>query len=211
MAQPTLSHTGQRLYDALAPLATEDEAHGWPLAHYCNALARQLDQVADLSRDVGDAPGWAVLMDPDATPAEMLPWLAQLIGVTIPDGLTEAEARVRVKQTDGFRRGTPEALKGAARQYLIGPDGTPETATVHLIERHGGRWKITVTTLADETPDAGRVLAACMEQKAAGLVLTHSVIPGGDWQTLRDTHPDWADVAATFTDYQAAREDPAQQ
>lgn len=205
MSQPTLSFTAQRLYDELAPLATEDEANGWALASYCSALAAQLDEVADLSRDQDDGTiGWAGVFDLDTVPAKFLPWLAQFVGVVIPESLDPAAQRLRVRETDGFKRGTPDAIRGAARQTLTG------TQTVYLEERVGGdAYHLTVATISSETPDPVATEAAIRAQKPAGLVLTYSTVAGGDWQTLRDTHTDWSDVLSPATTWAAVRSNPS--
>lgn len=205
MASPELTHTGQRLYDALAPLAEGDGERGYALAYYCGALARVLDQLADLSRDTDDLPGWGALLDPDEVPDEMVDYLAQFIGVVIPGGVDAATAREWLRNTDGRNRGTPAAIAGAARAFLTG------AKTVYLIERHGSPYKLTVTTWASETPDPGRVEAAVRAQKPAGIVLTYSTINGGDYETLRDTHSDYSVVAELFEDYAEVRADPAKE
>jgi hypothetical protein len=211
MPAPTLTTTGERLHDALSPLATEDEANGYALAHFLSALAAMFDEIADLSRDQDDgAPGWSPVFDPDAAPADFLPFLAQFVGVQLPPNLDEAGQRLRIKETDGFKRGTPTAIMGAARQHLVGPGGDGWDATVYLIERHGSPYAFTVTTLESETPDETKVLAALLEQKPAGLILSYSTIVGGDLQTLRDTHLDLAEIAADFTDLDDIRSDPSQ-
>jgi hypothetical protein len=209
--QPTLTKGGQFLYDSLAPLAQEDEANGWATANLCNALGAMFDQVLGLIQDQDDGtPGWAILFDPDLCPAELLSFPAQMQGVTLPPGLTEAQQRLRIKETDGFKRGTPKAIKGAARQHLVGPGGDGSTATVYLLPNHGGVGRLTVTTWASETPDPAKVHEALLEQKPFWIVLTSSTIVGGDLQTLRDTHLDYAEIAADFTDLDDIRSDPSQ-
>lgn len=201
MPSPELTHTGQRLYDALAPLAEEDGDNGYALAIFCGALAAMFDQVADLSRDTDDSPGWGSLVDPDRT--EFIEWLAQFVGVVIPGGVDDATARSWLRNTDGRNRGTPAAIEGAAKAFLVGDK------TVYLIERFGSAYKLQVTTWENDTPDPARVEAAVRAQKPAGLVLTYSAIKGGDFQTLRDTHTDFADVDATFADFDDVRSDPS--
>lgn len=210
MAQPALTPTGQRFYDALAPLASEDEEHGWALAHYCAAWAAMFDFLADLVLEQDGTPSWSRAYDPDLAPVELLPFIAQLVGVDLPPNLDEAAQRLRIKAVAGFWRGTPDAIVNAARQFLVGPDGTGESATVYLIERHGSPYAFTVTTLESETPDEAKVLAALLEQKPAGLMMNYSTIVGGDFETLRDTHVDFAEIAADFTDFDDIRSDPSQ-
>lgn len=209
MAAPTLTRTGQRMHDALAELAPDDATYDYAYAWFCAARAAMFDLVADIV-DRGDGrPGYTVLFDPDECPAAFLPWLAQFVGVTIPPGLDEAAARLRIKETDGFRRGTPAALRGAARQFLVGPGGDGSSATVYLTERAGSAYQLRVATLTSETPDSARVLAALLEQKPAGLTLTYSVITGGDYDTLAGTHADYDELVADFTDYDDMAADPA--
>jgi len=196
-----LTHTGQRIYDALAPLAENDAEQEYALAIFCGGIAAMFDQVADLSRDTEDSPGWGVIMDPEKTP--FIDWLAQFPGVVIPGGVDDATAREWLSNTDGRNRGTPAAIEGAAKAFLVGDK------TVYLIERFGSPYRLQVTTWESETPDPVRVEAAVRAQKPAGLVLTYSVIKGGDFKTLRDTHSDFADVKATFTDFDDVRSDPS--
>lgn len=183
MPAPELTHTGQRLYDALAPLAEMDAEHGYALALYCGAWATVLDQVADLSRDTDDAPGWSVMLEPDATP--FVEWLSQFPGVQIPRGLDDAGAREWVRSTDGRNRGKPTAIAGAAKPYLTG------LKRVLVVERHGSAYQLQVTTWESETPDPSAVKAAVEAQTPGGIVLTYDAIKGGDWKTLKATHADW--------------------
>ncbi len=202
MPSPELTHTGQKLYDALAPLAENDADQGYALAIFCGGLAAMFDQVADLSRDEDDTPGWGGIVDPDQT--EFIGWLSQFIGVVIPGGVDEATARAWLRNTDGRNRGTPAAIEGAAKVFLTGGK------TVYLIERFGGSaYALQVTTWEGETPDPARVEAAVRAQKPAGLVLTYSVIDGGDFDTLRATHTDFADVKTEFSDFNDLRAEPA--
>jgi hypothetical protein len=210
MAQPTLSRTAQRLYDSMGPLMVLDEDNGWAGAYFCAALCAPLDPIADVVLDGEDgSPGWTVIFDPDNCPAAWLPWLAQFVGVVLPPNLDEAGQRLRIKETDGFKRGTVAAIQGAARQHLTGPDGTGATATVYLNERQGGAYKLGVATLVSETADTAIVEAAIREQKPAGITLTYTTVVGGDYATLKSTHVDYADVKAEFTDYDELRADPS--
>jgi hypothetical protein len=173
MAMPTLTHTGQRLYDALAPLAFADAEHDYPLAKFCGAVAAGLDEVADLWRDDDDGtPGLAKLFNPDTCPVEWLPWVGQFVGVQFPQNLSEDAARLRLKRLDGFKRGTPDAIINAAKQHLQGPDGTPESATVTLNERDTSPYHFSLTIRDVETLDYDAVYNAVLEQKPAGLLFS---------------------------------------
>lgn len=217
MAQPPLTVTAQRLYDGLEPLATEDEQNGWALAYFCAALLTMLDDVVEVSRDQDDGtPGHAILFDPDLAPAKWLPWMAQFVGVTVLENLAEDSQRLRIKETDGRKRGTPDAIRGAARQHLTG------AGYVALIERDGDAYTFTVITRTSETPldpvatwedaeipwDAGSgtwdsadslpiaVWRALVEQKPGGLRMNFVVAPGETWN---EAAASWNSVGATLT------------
>lgn len=157
--------------------------------------------------DDGDngEPGWSVILDADRAPVAWLPWLAQFAGVRMIPGLTEDAMRLRIKSTDGFKRGTRKAIEAAARQFLIGPDGTPDSATVDVIERHGSAYRFTVTVHEAEVPPgvtAEQIFAAVKEQKPGGLVLNPiSIVGGDDYLTLRDENASYTAVRTRYIDY----------
>ena len=88
-----------RLYDALAPLATQDSSNAWALLILCNAIGLMYQDVEDLVRDSPDGPGWSSLLDLDRCPSWALDWLGQFAGVRIPFGLTDAQRRAWVAST----------------------------------------------------------------------------------------------------------------
>lgn len=177
MPEPTVGTLAEEVYEApLSPYTHEDAALDWPLKTYVGAILDRAQEVADLARESDDGPGWSAIVDPDRAPLAWLPWLAQLVGVALPppgspeySQLDEAGMRLRIKETDGQKRGTIAALRAAAQQHLTG------TKTVTITERVGGNaYQIAVETLVAETPDEDIVEATLLEQKAAGLVLTYT-------------------------------------
>jgi hypothetical protein len=205
VAAPELTPVAERILDEVAPLAYADPENGHALAKYVGALALPLDKLDALARDEEDRPGWAIVLDPDAAPAEWLRWLSQFVGVRLLAGLSEADQRARIKSTSGFHRGTPAAIRAAAEPHLTGD------RRVYIVERHGSPYRLTVATMDTETPDPAAVERAIRAEKPAGLKLAYSVIPGGTFDTLRDTHSDFADVRSTFLDFDELRADPAKQ
>jgi hypothetical protein len=185
------------LYDAVAPIAVHDQGATRAL---CEAFATLLQIVVDLSSDTADGPGWSIIMDVDRAPLYALPWLAQLVGVRLPTGLDEQQQRDRIRSTDGFRRGTPAALIGAAQQHLIGDK------RVVLRERYPTVGAMLVITYLVETPDDDAVLAAMLEQKAAGLILTYEVRIGQSWQDVKDNNATWQDVMDNYASWEAVRD-----
>lgn len=202
MPRPVVSDTAEELYASLGPWARRDTDIGessdeWRLLELCEALAGGLQAVNDVVRDTDDGPGWSIVMDADRAPIGWLPWLGQFVGVRIPAGLSEAEQRARIKNTDGFQRGTPEALKAAARSYLTGDQ------TVFFIERYGSPYRLQVATLDSETPDPVAIERALLEQKPAGVILTYVTVAGHDYATLAATHVTYAELPGDYASYAA--------
>lgn len=200
MARPVVSDIAEELYASLGPWQRRDTQIGedtdqWRLLELCEALAGGLQDVEDIVRDTDDDPGWSIVLDADRAPVDWLPWLGQFVGVRLPVGLSEADQRARIKSTDGFQRGSPEALKEAARSYLTG------TKSVFFIERFGSAYRLHVATLIAETPDPGVVERALLEQKPAGIVMTYTAIAGWDYAALAFTQPTYASLPAAFDTY----------
>lgn len=200
-----VGNVAAELYDAVAPLAYADADHGYALLHYCEAIGRTLEQVDRYVRDdeALGLPGWGILLDVDNAPAEALPWLAQFVGVQLVAGHTTEQTRLRIRETDGFARGTPAAIRGAARQYLTG------TKTAEVRERYDADnpgvdspYHLSVFTYPDETPDPAAVVRALLEQKPAGIVLKHLVVTSvSSYQGVSVYHDDYADLLASFATY----------
>jgi hypothetical protein len=191
-----------RLYAMLAPLAQLDEQYGWALAIYINAIGTMYELVEDWVRDTPDGPGWSVLLDVNRCSDDVLPWLAQFAGVRLLPNLTPAEQRARILSTDGFRRGTLAALRGAVIPTLTGlqsllvrernhdPADTPNYA-----------YYLTVRTYTSETPDPTATLNALLAQKPAGIVLDFATLNAQDYATLKLTHTNYAAVKSAYATY----------
>lgn len=213
MPVPTAGTLAYELYTGpLEPYTAEDAENDFALGTFLTAMLAGAQEIADLVRDdpVTGAVGWSALVNADRAPEWALPWLASLVGVTDAPWLADPERRLRIKATAGQHRGTVAAMQGAARQYLVGPDGTGESATVYFSERHGSAYRLSVATLAAETPDADMVEAALLEQKPAGIVLTYTVLGAGDYNELAATHATYTEVDTDFTDYFDVLSDPSQ-
>jgi len=131
-AEPTHTPIGARLRERTQPLAPDDANYGFAHAYLCEAMAQPFLEVQQVFDPEGDVPPVAPLLDPDLCPAFALPWLAQLVGITLPPGLSEDASRALVQSVWGFRRGTPAAMMAAAQLYLQG------AKTVFFRERDAG-------------------------------------------------------------------------
>ena len=203
-----------RLYAMLAPLAQWDAEAAWSLLILVNAIGGQFQLVEDWVRDTPDgAPGWSLLRDLDRCPPEALPWLAQFVGVRLLAGATDAQNRARIASTDGFRRGTRDAMVGAARATLTG------VGTVVFRERDGAElghpaapeyaYYLGVRTYSSQTPNPTATLAALMAQKPGGIVLDYRTVAGQDYTSLKTNHATYAAVKAAYRDYAAVVTDEA--
>jgi hypothetical protein len=197
MTPDDLSPAAARLYAQLAPVAVDDALYGYAMAALCAAVAAPFDQLYGIAHD-GETP-WAAVMDATAAPDWALDWLGQWVGVRLPANLAPDARRTRVLETDGMRRGTPAAIRGAARQHLTG------TRSVLLRERDGSAYALTVITFTAQTPNAALVAAALAQQKPAGLVLDYRVETGQDYRQLAEERTDYAAVTAAFATYEDVR------
>lgn len=205
--RPIVSPITEVLYDQLGPWARRDtESESWQLLELCESVGQLLQPIEDLIRDTDEGPGWSPILDLNRAPNDWLGYLAQYVGVRLRAGLDDGAQRLRIRGTGGFNRGSSSALRDAARQYLIGPDGTPESAYVLVNERIGGNaYQLGIITKTSETPDQDLVLAALKEQKPAGIILSYAVVEGQTYLTLRIGYDTYGDVKAAYSTYGALR------
>lgn len=199
---PTLESFADDIYDALLPLAWLDGQTGWHLALYCGAIGTMFQAVADVARDTPEGPGWSAVMDLDRCPDAWLEWLAQFAGVTVIPGSTPAEMRERIARTDGFKRGTPDAIRAAAQATLTG------NRIVVFRERDSSApdppYTLEVVTLTGETPNPAATRAAILAQKPGGIVLNFRTIEGQDWQAVQAKT--WRQARTTYANWRALRD-----
>lgn len=168
MTPPIVGSYAQMLYDRLEPFSNDDENQGWALLHFCEAIGRMYQQLHDLISDSDEGPGWSSILDVERCAVTYLPYLAQFVGVRLPKGIGEDEARDRVRTPSGFARGTRAAMIAAAQRLLT------DTKHISLIERNGSAYQISAFTLTSETPDPDLVEKALLSEKPGGLVLTYA-------------------------------------
>lgn len=204
MAAPTVSEATADLYEALEPFsALESDATGWALLNLCAAICSvPIDQIHGYVTDTDERPGWAIVLDPVAAPAEVLDWLAQFVGTVLTPSMDDAARRQAIELPEGFERGGLEALKEAVAKTLTGPQ------TVLVDERYlADAWQLRVRVFAAETPNSAATLAAVLSQKPIGIVLTFVVIGGQDWGDLQLDHASWTATMADYATWFEARTD----
>jgi len=170
-----LASFAHELYEEMAPVTIEDKEHGFALAHYVAAIGGMIQDIADLSR----APSaWGDLVDPDTAPPEALGWLAQMVGIRLPQRITADAARAIIKDEENFRRGTVQGIRQSIQRLLTG------TKHVGIIERAGNDpYAIVISTWTDETPNPAAVTALLSDDGPgaiipAGITWTYSTTAG---------------------------------
>lgn len=210
MAQPVVESLATQIYTDLEPVLYEDEKFGWTGLLFISAVTGTIQDVDDIVRDQpNQIPGWGKVLDPDIVPDSGIAWLGQLVGVrseprlpTDPQEVYYANLREKIKARPRFSRGNTSSLITAAQDLLTG------NKTVYLFERDGSPWQARLTTFASETPDAAKVNTAIQAQKPAGIILTHAVVTGGTYDTLRDLHADFNDISTQFANFDDATANP---
>lgn len=204
--RPVVGSAAEELYGALGPWAEEDTASArFELLTFCEAIMGRLQPVEDVARDSDAGPGWSSIMDVNRAPAAYLDWLAQFAGVRMTPGLLEEGKRSRIRSTDGFRRGSPAAIRAAPAPFLTG------NKVVFVTERQGSAYRFAVATIDTETPNPAAVERALRDQKPAGLIMTYSVITQGTYLQLRDTHASYGVLKTVYPQYTDVLANPAKQ
>lgn len=204
----TLTDTGQRLYDSIAPLMSQDAQNGFAGQILCGAFATLLDPVAYVVRDGEDGalPGWAVIFDVDNVQPQWLPWIAQFLGDSgaVANNPSVAAQRQLVKAPVNFNRGKASAIVAAAQATLTG------TKTVLFNQFVGASpWVISVATFTSETPDTIATKNAILANMPAWIIPTISVVTGGNYATLAASHASYTLVEAAHTHYSDIPVNPA--
>lgn len=195
MTRPVVSELAEHIYESMEPFARLDgEGTDWALLRYIDSFSTSmLGTVYDIVRDRDDQPGWVILFDPDNAPVEALPYLAQFVGATLTDDMSEADRRAEIRTPSGWKRGTLPAFIAAIKRTLDGEQ-------LVLVEERwtGDAYKLWVRTLDSETPDQARTLAAINAAKPMGLVLTYQAVISWAWSDVDDDYATWAALVAGF-------------
>jgi hypothetical protein len=192
MTRPIASDTAEEIYAGLTPWIEADESTNWQLLRFVTVLAEHLGLINSLVRDTDEGPGWSVVMDADRAPSEYFSWLAQFIGVTPNLNLSPEDQRQQLKESSGFRRGTPASMIAAAQPFLSG------AKTVTISERDTSAYHLTVRTFTSETTDSSAVLEALLSQKPAGLVLNYVIQDGLTYDEISASGKTYDQLTAEF-------------
>jgi hypothetical protein len=180
----------QSLVKLLQPMFYDDVNQSNALNIYLSGLGLNFEIIEKYARDSDDGKiGYSILVDATRVPDEAITWLGQFVGIQITQGLTPTQQKQQLVGLGNWKRGTVAALKAAPLPLLTG------SQTVIVKERDTSPYHFQVMTLAAETPDSTKVLAALLTQKPAGLVMNYIVFSGQKAfamrsSALRGTPPD---------------------
>jgi len=198
---------GPLLIQALEPWMTPD------LEIWCRAAGAFFDPVMLLAEEQGTdggpeyIPPLGKLFDPDLCPGPWLPYLAQFVGVKIPVGTREAEARALVKAESGFARGTRASMEAAIERCVSGEyqliarrNAANEVKPWHFVvvvkgSKINQSWFSSTGSWAEQA-GTWEFLSASTEQLEAAV---NKVKPAGLMWTLivTEDHP-WLEVAGSW-------------
>lgn len=169
---------------------------GWPWATVCRALTAPIEPLYALVAMTMRP--WEAAFDVDAAPGFLLPWLSFFFGVELPQGISDDDARLRLKTADARKRGTITSMVQRAVETLA-PGGL-----VYFRERDGSAYRITMAVYASADPTL--TVQRVTEVKAGGLVLELSVETGPTYGLARVGYTSYADVLARRATYAAFRD-----
>jgi hypothetical protein len=109
---------GQRLAERWKPWLTDD------LARVAEAIGTMCEPLAEIIEEEGYpdeegwVPGYGKIFNPETCPEAFLGYLGMFVGVPIPAGTPEAEARALIKAESGLARGTEASVKAAIERGI---------------------------------------------------------------------------------------------
>jgi hypothetical protein len=115
---PEADIVGTRLENKLQPWMSPDLPM---LLQSMGAMAQPVMEVIEDEGFEGEAnfiPGYGRIFDPKLCPGGFLAYLGQFVGVSIPIGTPEAEARQLVKNESGLERGTQASVESAIQRSI---------------------------------------------------------------------------------------------
>ena len=164
------------------------------LDEYVSATAKMFEEIELYSTDQGDdwdTEAYSIMLDIDRAEEKGLPYLSCYVGVELPVGAGETEARSLIRAQKAAKRGTPADIIDTAQRTLTG------TKYVRLVERtDGNAYRATVITRTSETPDPAATQSAIDSVKPAGIILTHVATEGEAWD---EAVSDWDGVPGGTT------------
>lgn len=200
MSAPTVAALTQRLYGDLPEVYRDADLddgtpNGKPFLRFLSLVGDQASAVADLVEAIDPAEHPSALTDPATADPAWLPWIAQLVGVTLNPALTTAAARAAIAgAVSGWQAGTRDTIAAAAKSALTSPAGYVSIRSYY----NGNPFVIGVAVDPATAPaDLNTVLAAieAAHARPAGIRIVIDTY-AATWQTIETRLDTWAGVEA---------------
>lgn len=222
MAAPTLTVTGQELYDSIAPLMTSDTPgysdadNGYAGAILCGAIATMVDPVSILVRDQADGtPGWAILFQPDNAAyadgllsEDWLTWVAQFAGdsASVAAASTLAAKQSLVANPINFNRGRNSGIETAINLAISQSTALSALGTYVLSLSWASPFVLTIaitypTGTSIPATAASYILANIQNALAAWVVVSVVVAAGANYAELNAAHSTYTALDAAHATY----------
>lgn len=140
---------GTDLQQLLQPMFYDDALHGNALSIFLQGLGDAFQVVEDYASDTDEdnpKPGYSLWLDLDRVPDEVLPYLAQYVGIQVTTGLTPDQIKEQIAALGAWGRGTLTAFKTAPKYLLRG------AGTVQVTERDTSPYHMLVTVTKADLP-----------------------------------------------------------
>lgn len=159
MAEPTFDAATEQIYHRLPEHFRQADSKFYYLKRYLSGVGmiqNRLDTIIErlryLTPDEGGLPNdTSDLVDPVTADISWLPWLAQLLGVSLKGKVLDETTRNEIiNASNGYLSGTDAAIVAAVQTELVG------SKSVNLVRRNtssgaGGVWDLLIQTLQSET------------------------------------------------------------
>lgn len=158
--QPIFDDSTEYIYNRLPEhFRKADAGQNYALKKYLTGTASTLNKVEQLIQrfdftpidDGGSPDDTSDLVDPKTADLEWLPWLAQLLGVSLSSTVVDEETRNEIiNATNGYKAGTNDAIIAAVQSELVGSKSVKLTKRM-TSTTSGGPWDLQISTLQSET------------------------------------------------------------
>jgi hypothetical protein len=204
---------GEELYETLTPLVQQYGDPDDALLTYMTGIGIMFQPVDDMAKDGPNGePGWSQVIDLTRAKTEWLPWLGQWVGYYVPEkaeSQTDEEydelERGRIISRSSHRRGSIPILREVVQEHLNDPKDViidERTSSPHQIHVYIYNTQIATT--------AAQAEAAARRQKAAGLIMTFTILGLGSvsYTNLQAANTDYTEVITRHVDYTSALTNP---
>jgi hypothetical protein len=122
----------------------------------------------------GYTPGYGDVFNPSAVPLVAAAYLAQFVGVALPQGVDDATAQSLIMQEAGINRGTDAAVIAAAKRTLTGTQSVALVRRTYVDGTPNGFWAGLVMR-PEECPDLEATKGAVENVKLGGIMMWYAL------------------------------------